>query len=59
MIEGKVDADTFETEMARKISNREIEELLPDMNMYEQKFSTKIEEGNESIIERLEDKFMA
>ena len=44
--------------LASKISNKEINDLLPDMNMYQEKFSSQLEEGIEGLTERLEEKFI-
>ena len=44
--------------LASKISNKEINDLLPDMNMYQEKFSSQLEEGLEGLTERLEEKFI-
>lgn len=57
MIEEKVDLNSFEKVMASKISKEEINELLPDMDMYEQKFMSKLEESNEKVMAKVDDKF--
>ena len=45
MVEQKVDRTSMEHLLANKISKKEINELLPDMKMYQEKFSSQIEEG--------------
>ena len=57
-LEEKVDYKTMDSLLASKISNKEINDLLPDMNMYQEKFSSQLEEGLEGLTERLEEKFI-
>ena len=58
MIEEKVDNKTMESLLASKIGNNEITDLLPDMDMYEKKFASQLEEGLETLSEKLEEKFI-
>ena len=54
----KVDTETMEALLASKISNQGINELLPDMKMYQNKFSSQIEEAIQDLIMKMEEKFI-
>ena len=56
-MEEKVDENTLNALLASKVSNQEINDILPDMSMYEHKFSSQIEEGIENLMIKLEEKF--
>ena len=48
----------MESLLASKINNDEINELLPDMMMYQNKFSSQIEEAIQDLIMKMEEKFI-
>ena len=54
----KVDMGTMESLLSSKISNQEINELLPDMKMYQNKFTSQIEEAIQDLIMKMEEKFI-
>lgn len=48
----------MEIELAAKISKHEIKSILPDMELYEQKVKTIIEETVEENLQKIEEKFV-
>ena len=58
MLDEKLDKPNVEALISDKIDKEEINDLLPDMNLYEQKFKTQIEENIDELWLKLEDKFV-
>lgn len=58
MLDEKLDKPNVEALISDKIDKEEITDLLPDMNLYEQKFKTQIEENIDELWLKLEDKFV-
>ena len=58
MLDEKLDKPNVEALISDKIDKEEINDLLPDMNLYEQKFKTQIEENIDELWMKLEDKFV-
>ena len=54
----KVDTVTMDSLLASKIGNEEINELLPDMKMYQNKFTSQIEEAIQELNMKMEEKFI-
>lgn len=58
MLDEKLDKPNVEALISDKIDKEEITDLLPDMNLYEQKVKTQIEESIDELWLKLEDKFV-
>ena len=59
MLDEKVDKNWVEATVSDKVGKSEIADLLPDMVMYEQKTLTLIEESNDDLWVKLEEKLMS
>lgn len=58
LLDDKVEINFMEIELAAKISKSEIESILPDMELYEQKVKSIIEETVEDNLQKIEEKFV-
>ena len=58
LLDEKMDKPNVEALISDKIGKEEITDLLPDMNLYEQKVRTQIEENIDELWLKLEEKFM-
>jgi len=58
IIDDKPDRSAIETMISNKIGKDEITELIPDMETYDHKVQTMIEESSDVFWQRLEEKLM-
>lgn len=58
LLDEKLDKPNVEALISDKIGKEEIQDLLPDMDLYEQKFKTQIEESIDELWMKLEEKLM-
>ena len=58
MLDDKVDETTFTKLLSGKINSKDLNDLLPDMTMFEAKIASQIEESADSTIIKIEEKFV-
>ena len=59
ILDEKLDRNAIEALISDKVSKEELSELMPNMENYDQKMESRIEESTESLWNKLEEKFIS